>query len=65
MFWKKKNSADHSPEPAISIGLQVVAVGKGDICHARFIEAQAASRERIQQYVLKRQKEIIRDRKNK
>ncbi len=52
-------------EPAISVGLQVVAIGKGDICHAKFIEVQAASMERIHQYVLKRQKEIIRDKKTK
>lgn len=49
--------------PAIPIKLKILSIDGKNVCHCRFKTIEAGAVERIHQYVLRRQKEILREQK--
>ncbi len=49
--------------PAIPVKLEIIDIDHKNVCHCRFRTTENGSVERIHQYVLKRQKEILREQK--
>jgi len=51
--------------PSIPIKLQIIAIDDKNICHGKFETITDGSEERIHQYVLNRQKKILKEQKKK
>ena len=51
--------------PAIPIKLQIVEIDEKNVCHCEFKTIEDGAVERIHQYVLRRQKEILREQKER
>jgi hypothetical protein len=51
--------------PTIQAELTIVSIDKKNACHCEFKEIQEPAVERIHQYVLKRQKEILQEKREK
>lgn len=49
--------------PAIPIKLQIITIDEKNVCHCEFNTIEKGAVERIHQYVLRRQKEILREQK--
>jgi hypothetical protein len=49
--------------PTVPATLQIVGIDQSNRCHCRFLSIDEAARERIHQYVLNRQKEQVRERR--
>ena len=49
--------------PAIPVHLKIITIDNKNVCHCTFKTIEEGSVERIHQYVLKRQKEILQEKK--